>query len=288
MQTHNNVVVPDDDGKTGPGSQNKERRLSRLSMVLDQGNKGYLTPLEQTLRKYDKNNDGCYGVDEVRHIVEDLDVARDKQQRAEEQSRFLKMGIGFLGLLVVILSIAVLGVTFAANEMSKENHVNAGGVLVTKSGDASVATASVITKSGILGIPTIDTKMVESLEELTLAVASGPNAQLEQVIMRVAGVHRAAANSTATVWSVLQGERLEIDRIKAAYYFNTASGGKAGASKCSDATGGCAVAVPVKEQRRRLTEMEAEETLAKQRLLSFQGSLSTSGSFTMAATTGFN
>ena len=119
---------------TPPGG----KRLSALSAALDAGGKGYPTPLEQSLRKYDTNNDhdnndGVYNSEEVRRMVEDLDAQK-------KEADMLKKVISVVIFMFVVLCGIMLAVVLAGNEseMSKESHVKMAAATQRAQEDARI------------------------------------------------------------------------------------------------------------------------------------------------------
>ena len=94
-----------------------------------------------------------------------LNVMRTLVESGKTQS-MLKKGIGTLFIIVLALIGAMLGVTLAANEVSKESHVK-GSAMTTLSGGA-VQTDSVVSFSSVWDIPALPTTTLRELEALTV------------------------------------------------------------------------------------------------------------------------
>lgn len=81
---------------------------------------GDLSPLEKIIKNYDVNRDGTFSISEVKAIVQDMDAAK---KNARNMGRLA----GVVVLIVMLLCGALLGLMFAANEASKEEHTQPGG-----------------------------------------------------------------------------------------------------------------------------------------------------------------
>lgn len=60
---------------------NTGRKLSTISKLYDEGNKGYLDKTEAMIRKYDTNNDGQISLSELKVIMSDFQSQENKKSR---------------------------------------------------------------------------------------------------------------------------------------------------------------------------------------------------------------
>ena len=79
--------------------------------------KGFLSPLEQRLRKYDLDGDGTYSVAEVKAIISDLQKADDSKNKWKQAAfAAILLGVAFFA--------AMVGVSVWGAELAKEQHVS--------------------------------------------------------------------------------------------------------------------------------------------------------------------
>jgi len=254
------VYAPDDNGL----SSTAKKRLSIASSVLDTEGKGYLDEVETLCRKYDRNGDGTFSATEVKNIVRDVQEA---QKTARNLTRLL--------VVVVVLAVGVcatlLGLMFAANEVSKENHTSQSGELVTLAGGA-VKTAPVESFGDMREFLELDFATLAKLNHVTFTTGTCTSAaHTTNHFLRVGRFERSgAAGGTMRLFGS--------DGAGVVTITGDAITFEGGALAAQEAV--CLGAAPTGGGRRRLMS-EAER-----RQLSLMGSLMTSGSFTMMSSAG--
>ena len=243
------------------GSSGK-KRLSIASSALDTEGKGYLDAVEALCRKYDRNGDGTFSVTEVKNIVRDV-------QEAQKTARNLTR------LLIVVLALAIgacaalLGLMFAANEVSKENHTSKSGELVTLVG-SPVKTAPVESFGDMRAFLELDFATLEKLNYVTFTTGTCTSAaDTTDHFLRVGRFERSGAGDTMRLFGSDGAGVVTITEDAIAF--------EGGAVAAQEAV--CLGAAPTGGGRRLLSE-------AERRQLSLGGSLMTSGSFTMMSSMG--
>ena len=115
-------VMPAVSGVVGGEELSKQKFKSRLKGIHKSA--GVLSEMERTLEERlnqrDLNNDGTYSRNEVREIV--LDLLDKEQQYTGLQDKYRK-SLAVIAVLVVAC-LFFLAMAYAANEASKESHVN--------------------------------------------------------------------------------------------------------------------------------------------------------------------
>jgi hypothetical protein len=166
-------------------SQSKSfvKSLSKRFNPYDADGDGQLSALEEICQKYDTNGDGSFSIVEVKAIVEDMQTAKT---RAKNMGRLAAA----IALISIVLCGVLLGLMFAANEASKESHVN-GAVQKDLSGN----TVQVASSDMLIGA---DGQMKKRTDPAARRLESGPE---EQTTMSVA-----AALSEAPLSSLLSDE----------------------------------------------------------------------------------
>ena len=116
--------------------QDNNSRLSKVSMMHDKGNKGYLDPVEKELRNRDTNDQGALTDEQIRQVAQDyLD--------SQKKGKTMRNGALVLAFMLVLSTIANIGTAFLAVSLNKDTKPDSSGVLKTTSGDNVVATRSV-------------------------------------------------------------------------------------------------------------------------------------------------
>jgi len=113
---------------------------------------GQLSDLEKICQKYDTNRDGSFSMAEVERIVEDM-------QAAEKKAANIGKLAALIALVFLVVCGALLGLVFAANEASKESHVE-GSVMVDLSGNPTQTQGltSIVT---LADLPKLSTKQLD-------------------------------------------------------------------------------------------------------------------------------
>uniref|UniRef100_A0A7R9VQS0 EF-hand domain-containing protein n=1 Tax=Pseudictyota dubia TaxID=2749911 RepID=A0A7R9VQS0_9STRA len=136
--------VTSDETISAIGNSNGQRSNGDLSVVAkhyDIGNKGYLDEHEKVLRKYDLDGNGHLDIREVYKVVEE--VRRQQTTLNEDRRKIHNLKAVIIGLVVftLILTLAMLGVSFAAATLAKDTTANAKtGSLQVKSTGESMST----------------------------------------------------------------------------------------------------------------------------------------------------
>lgn len=117
-----------------------------------------LRKLDEHMKKYDADGDGIFSPEEVRNIVRDMESA---EKEAKNMGR-IALGVG-LGSLVLCL--ALIGLMVAANEASKENHIEKG---VNRDLDGNpVMTKGLQSFAAMRDIPTLSSSTLNELTYLS-------------------------------------------------------------------------------------------------------------------------
>lgn len=154
-KTHNEITSSMTVANTHGNSQPP---LSVVSKKYDLDKKGYLDENEKVMRQYDENNDGTLDMHEVYKIVEE--VRKQQADLNDERKKILNLKKVIIGLVsfTLILTLAMLGVSFAAAILAKDTRVNpSSGVLESKSTGEGVSTVGSVHKATMTHKPTIDT-----------------------------------------------------------------------------------------------------------------------------------
>ena len=214
---------------------------------------------------FDTNKDGQFDRNEVRSMVLYM-----LQERKKVQS--MKLIVWVILACVVGGAFTVLAMCSAANEISKETHADPGGVMVDLSGSA-VQTDAVRSMADMRGFLDLPFATMEKLDYLVFATGEdGCSGDTEEHLMKVSRVVRSntvaggGAAASMKVYGSDGSSVVDIDRDGVLF----------------GSTAVCLGAEDVEEdgvERRRFLEMETEH----RRRLGFGGSLMTSGSFTMMA-----
>jgi hypothetical protein len=104
--------------------QTESEREEALKHTYDHHHHGNekLIQLDEHMKKYDTDGDGVFSPDEVRNIVRDMEIA---QKSAKSMGRIAAV-VGAGGF---VMCLALIGLMVAANEASKESHVEDGGIM---------------------------------------------------------------------------------------------------------------------------------------------------------------
>jgi hypothetical protein len=123
-----------------------------------------LVKLDQHMAKYDTDGDGVFSPEEVRNIVRDMESA--------EQSA---KNMGKLAAIVAIVGLclcgALLGLMFAANEASKEGHID-GGVSVDLDGNL-VQTAQQKAYASMFDFPNLPASVLNEVGYVSFSATDG-------------------------------------------------------------------------------------------------------------------
>ena len=93
---------------------------SRSAATAASGTAVDLDELKKELKKFDLDADGKYSLREVHSIAEELLKARKDKEEAEQRTKFY----GILFAVSVAFIAAILGVTVASNEITKDMRPN--------------------------------------------------------------------------------------------------------------------------------------------------------------------
>ena len=135
--------------------------------------------------------------------------------RSGKTQNMLKKGIGTLFIITLALIGAMLGVTLAANEVSKESHVK-GSAVTTLSGEA-VQTDSVVSFSSVWDIPALPMTTLRELEALTVyltpaAAGAGLASEGElEVTLKVTSAFKPTGSTTKAYLTTAAGALVFVD-----------------------------------------------------------------------------
>jgi hypothetical protein len=119
--------------------------------------------LRKVCTKYDVNGDGNFSIKEVTKIVHDMLVAQNHARSVKK--------LAFSAILALaVVCFALIGLTFAANEMSKESHATSGKFLDTNGRSISALNADM--HSNIEISDTVFQEKIVDAGETILDVAS--------------------------------------------------------------------------------------------------------------------
>ena len=121
-------------------------------------------------------------------------IAEAKRNEAEQRraKRLVMWALLVAVLMIFVLLGGMLGIAFAANEATKESHVNADGLMTGLDG-SSVKTEEVRSYATLYDIPKIETNILARLDQLTVGLAGDG-----------AGAWPAAAQATFKVVSAIK------------------------------------------------------------------------------------
>ena len=142
------------------------------------------------MAKYDVNGDGVFSAEEVRNIVRDLE---DTEEKAKNMGRLaLAVTVGGFALCL-----ALIGLMVAANEASKENHVD-GAVNVDLSGNP-VQGETLKSFASLTDFPTLAPEQLNKIKYVSFTAAAASfvptpapdsTTQIKSFKMRFAGSRR--------------------------------------------------------------------------------------------------
>jgi len=141
-----------------------QRTLSKRSALYDADGDGKLSAVEEMMKKYDTDGDGTFSIQEVKEIVRDMESA---QKQAKNMGR-LAAAIAVVGL---VLCAALLGLMFAANEASKEGHID-GSVSVDLTG-RPVQSKPLQSFGSLLDFPKMEAALLNELDFVSFSVQDG-------------------------------------------------------------------------------------------------------------------
>lgn len=125
---------------------------------------GQLGDLERMMMKYDTDGNGTFSASEVREIVRDMEQAK---KEARNMGR-LALAVAVVGIL---LAGALLGLMFAANEASKENHVK--GAVSVDLNNNPVETKPLQAFGSLLSFPELEVDALNELDYVSFSVEDG-------------------------------------------------------------------------------------------------------------------
>lgn len=165
-------------------------------------------PVDKKMADYDKDGNGNFDYHEVYNIIDDLNESHAQQS-------VLKKFIGLLALIVFALIGALLGVTLAANEMSKENHVD-GGEMTALDG-SSVKVDTVLSYSTLWDMPKLEMAQLSKMESFSgvikrTSLAAGASWPANaDITVRLAGATLATTNDDEVLLSTSSGATIYVN-----------------------------------------------------------------------------
>lgn len=243
---------------------------TRNLALYDLNGDGKLSKEEQVMAKYDVNGDGKYDKLEVRAIIQDL-------KNMTSMARHYKWIAAAASFVAVLLACVMFGVTFAANEASKESHV-VGHVMTAPDGEP-VAVDTVKSFAGIYDMPALPTNVLRELKDITLSVDMTEDPDTNAVVemsVKVSSVWKPKGEKKTKLFvSTPEAHVVEIDAAM-----------KKASLKM--ANGKVFPLVEFEEDKKiRGRGLRGRGLHERRELNMFSGALLTSGSFTMMASAGY-
>jgi len=158
----------------------------------------------QMMAKYDTDKSGSFSTEEVRQVVNDV-------MGAKESNAMLKKFSGALFFIVLLLTGALFGVSLAAGEALKENHIK-GGTMTDLTGQA-VKVDEIESTTTLWDIPALGTNDLAKMKDIVFIADLTNLAEVGswvEMTMKISGVYKADANKAFLRTN--SGETLTIDR----------------------------------------------------------------------------
>ena len=114
----------------------------------------------------DRNGDGELDLGEICEVL-------DEMATVEKQRRLLKWVAGIMGVFTLLSIAAIVGLTFAVVDLSKDTSLSEGGVLQSRSGDATVATGQVISVQNLTDVYKLASADLQSITSLVIPEGDG-------------------------------------------------------------------------------------------------------------------
>lgn len=222
------------------------------------------------MRKYDKNGDGSFDASEVAQIVQDI---------VEQKGKVKLLGRFVLVLVLLLFAAlgAIFGVSLLASEASKESHVE-GAAMTTLTGEALQTAPVESFVDTIFDLPSVSTNNLAYLKHVSFYADMTANAAVGgwvEATFKIEGAYQPSAN--AVFITTTGGKTVAID-----------GDAQTGTITMDGAVYPISDALPV--GARRLVPADSKKGVipaARRELSSYSGSLMTSGSFTMMASSSF-
>lgn len=145
----------------------EDRRLSTASKRYDEGNKGYLTTTEKTMRRLDSDGTGVYTRKSIRFAAEKIVETQKKETMWKRMAITL---VGTVTLLVLCMFVSVI----YGNEITKESHVTDGEfVAVTKGYSAPIVTANPESYTTLHQVGAMPLEFLNKLQTVAFAASNG-------------------------------------------------------------------------------------------------------------------
>jgi hypothetical protein len=125
--------------------------------IYDMDGDGQLNEIEKICQKYDTNGDGEFSIREVRAIVEDV------QEAKKQASQLQKIASGLFVVMIIVCGL-LLGLMFAANEASKESHVE-GSAMIDLNGNPT-KTAGLKAYASVADLYAIPTSVLNKVDDI--------------------------------------------------------------------------------------------------------------------------
>ena len=137
---------------------------SRVESALE--TKPHLKKYADRLKAMDKDGNGELDLGEVCEVL-------DEMATVEKQRRLLKWVAGIMGVFTLLSIAAIVGLTFAVVDLSKDTSLSEGGVLQSRSGDATVATGQVISVQNLTDVYKLASADLQSITSLVIPEGDG-------------------------------------------------------------------------------------------------------------------
>ena len=141
------------------------------------------------MAKYDTDGNGTFSAMEVREIVRDM-------SRAKKEARNMGRLAAAVAIAGILLAAALLGLMFAANEASKEQHVK-GGVSVDLD-NKPVETKPLQSFGSLLTFPAMAASVLNELDYVSFSAIDGAG-EMEDMRFRVSAWTRKQSDKTTTL-----------------------------------------------------------------------------------------
>ena len=133
---------------------------SRVESALEA--KPHLKKYADRLQAMDRDGNGELDLGEVCEVL-------DEMAMVEKQRRLLKWVAAIMGVFTLLSIAAIVGLTFAVVDLSKDTSLSDGGVLQSRSGDTTVATGQVVQLRNVSGLYQASPSELQSVSALIMA-----------------------------------------------------------------------------------------------------------------------
>jgi len=147
--------------------RNPSNKLSAVDQKYDADHDGRLNELERTCKKYDVDGDGVFSILEVERIVEDMQSAK------KEATNMFRVAIAAIFSSLIMCGV-LMGLMFAANEVSKESHATKSPPSLVNLNGEVMQTADHVAFASIYHLHEYSSEVLQKLRFLSFFARKDP------------------------------------------------------------------------------------------------------------------